>query len=65
MLPGFAAILIEGATLALAVTANVLAILEPQALCAITEIFPLVELATAVIEVVVDDPVQPLGNVQM
>ena len=37
----------------------------PQPLLAVTVILPAVELAVAVIEVVVDVPVQPLGNVHV
>ena len=37
----------------------------PQALVAVTEILPAVALAVAVIELVVDVPVQPLGNVHV
>ena len=36
-----------------------------QALLAVTVMFPEVVLAIAVIELVVDVPVQPLGNVQV
>ena len=44
------------------VTASVRATDAPQVLLAVTETFPLVELATAVMELVVDVPVQPPGN---
>ena len=37
----------------------------PQALLAVTVMFPEVVLAIAVIELVVDVPVQPLGNVHV
>ena len=37
----------------------------PQALVAVTEIFPLVALAVVIIEFVVEVPVQPPGNVQV
>ena len=37
----------------------------PHALVAVTLTLPLVELAAAVIELVVDVPVQPLGNVHV
>ena len=37
----------------------------PHVLDAVTEMFPLVALAVAVIELVVDVPVQPPGNVQV
>jgi hypothetical protein len=38
---------------------------DPQVLFAVTVIFPLVELAVAFMEFVVEVPVQPLGNVQV
>ena len=47
------------------VTANVCAAEVPQALVAVTEIFPLVALATVVMELVVDIPVQPPGKTQV
>ena len=47
------------------VTDNVLGVDEPQALFAVTEMFPLVALAVVVIDVVVDVPVQPTGKVQV
>lgn len=47
----------------LTVTANDCAADEPQELLAETVTFPLVLLAVAVIEVVVELPVQPVGNV--
>ena len=37
----------------------------PQALLAVTVMLPAVEFAIAVIELVVDVPVQPLGNVHV
>lgn len=37
----------------------------PHALVAVTVMLPAVELAVAVIELVVDVPVQPLGNVHV
>ena len=47
------------------VMANVCAVDEPHSLFAVTEISPLVALAVASMELVVDVPVQPLGNVQV
>ena len=47
------------------VTVSVLAGDEPHMLLAVTEIFSLVGLTVALIEVVVDVPVQPLGKVQV
>ena len=44
---------------------NVLAVLVPHALVAVTEIFPPLEPAVAAIEVEVELPVQPDGNVQL
>jgi hypothetical protein len=44
---------------------RVCAVDGPHELLAVTETFPLVELAVALIEVVVDVPVQPPGNVQL
>ena len=46
------------------VTANTLAIDAPQVLFAVTEMFPLVP-AVAVIEALVDVPVQPPGKTQV
>ena len=46
------------------VTANTLAVDAPQVLFAVTEMFPLVP-AVAVIEALVDVPVQPLGSVHV
>lgn len=45
--------------------ASVAAAELPQALLAVTVMLPPVELAVAVIELVVDVPVQPLGNVHV
>lgn len=47
------------------VTANVLAGDDPQALFAVTVIFPLVALAVAVMELVLEVPVQPPGSTQV
>ena len=47
------------------VTANVCAVDVPQALDAVTVMFPAVALAVAVSNVVVVEPVQPLGKVQV
>ena len=47
------------------VTANVCAADEPQALFAVTEMFPLIELAVVVILFVVEVPDQPPGNIQV
>ena len=47
------------------VTAKVLAADEPQELFAVTDMFPLVVLAVAVIELDVEEPVQPEGKVQV
>lgn len=58
MLPGVAGI-------ELTVTAKVCAVDEPQPLFAVTETFPLVELAVVVMLVVVDIPDQPEGNVHV
>lgn len=58
MVPGCAGKLVT-------VTANVLANDEHEPLFAVTETLPLVELAVALIEVVVDVPVQPPGNVHV
>lgn len=54
-------------TLGSALTAidNVAAEEFPQLLFAVIVILPLVELAVVVIELVVDDPLQPLGNVHV
>ena len=49
----------------LIVTANVFTADEPQLLFAITVIFPGVADAVAIIEFVVEVPVQPPGNVQV
>ena len=51
--------------IALTVTANDRTKDVPHALFAVTDMFPPVALAVAVIEVVVDAPVQPLGNVHV
>ena len=50
---------------AFTVTTNVWFVDEPQAFFAVTVMFPLVELATEVIEFVVDVPIQPEGKVQV
>lgn len=47
------------------VTANVWAGDAPQLLLAVTVMFPLDALAVEVIELVVEVPVQPLGNAQV
>jgi len=47
------------------VTLRLLAVPEPHELLAVTEIVPPVELAAAVIEVEVELPVQPDGNVHV
>ena len=47
----------------MAVTANVRAVEVPQVLLAVTEMFPLVVLAVAAMEFVVDVPVHPPGSV--
>ena len=47
------------------VTANACAADVPHALVAVTEILPPVALAVVVIDVVVDVPVQPPGNVHV
>jgi hypothetical protein len=49
----------------LTVTANVLTVLLPHALFAVTVIFPPLAPTNAVIESVVDVPVQPPGKVQV
>ena len=49
----------------LTVTANVRAIDAPQALFAVTDIFPLDAPAVVFIDVVVDVPVQPEGSTQV
>ena len=49
----------------LTVTATDCAADVPQVLLAATETFPLVVLAVAVTELVVEEPVQPLGRVQV
>lgn len=58
MVPGVAGML-------LTVTASVLTPEDPQALFAVTVTFPLVELAVALIDVVVEVPVHPPGNTQV
>ena len=50
---------------AVTVIANVLTTLLPQALFAVTVMLPLVAPAVVVMEVVVEEPVQPPGNVQV
>ena len=47
------------------VTANVCAVDVPQELVAVTVMFPLVALAVAVMEVVVEVPVHPPGKTQV
>ena len=47
------------------VTGNVLAVLEPQELFAVTEIVPPLEPTVTFIEVEVDEPLQPGGNVHV
>ena len=47
------------------VTASVRGVEPPQELFAVTEIFPLVALAVALMEVVVELPDQPEGNTQV
>jgi hypothetical protein len=49
----------------LTVTANVCGILLPQPLFAVTETLPLFAPTIAVIEVVADVPVHPVGNVHV
>lgn len=49
----------------LVVTASVRGVDEPQVLLAVTEIVPPFAPVVAVIELIVDVPVQPLGNVQV
>ena len=49
----------------LTVTASVCVVEEPQALLALTVIFPLVELAVVEILVIVEVPVQPAGSVHV
>lgn len=49
----------------LTVTANDCPADVPQVLLALTETFPLVVLAEAVMELDVEEPVQPPGNVQV
>ena len=50
---------------AFTVTTNVWFVDEPQALFAVTVMFPLVVLEVEVIEFVVEVPVQPPGKVQV
>jgi hypothetical protein len=45
------------------VTARILNVPEPQALFAVTETFPLLALAVAVMEFVAEVPVHPVGMV--
>jgi len=47
------------------VMANVDAALLPQAFAAVTAMFPLVTLAVVLMELVVEEPLQPEGNVQV
>lgn len=58
MLPGMAGMVFT-------VTDNDCAAEDPQLLFAETETFPLVVLAVVVMEVDVEEPVQPLGNVHV
>lgn len=58
MIPGVAGVV--STTIASVATADV-----PQVLLAVTVTLPPVELAVTVIELVVDVPVQPLGNVHV
>ena len=58
MAPGWAGVLFT-------VTDIICAKDEQEPLFAVTETFPLVVLAVALIELVVDVPVQPAGNVQV
>jgi len=58
MVPGWAGVV---ATVIL----NVLAVPEPQELLATTEMFPPVDPATAVMDVVAELPVHPDGNVHV
>ena len=60
MVPGCA-----GTEHVLTVTFNVLAVLAPHVLLAVTEIVPPVLPAVVVMEVLVDDPVHPEGSVQV
>ena len=48
-----------------AVTARVLGVLLPQELLAVTVMLPEVVLEVTLMEFVVDEPVQPEGNVQV
>jgi hypothetical protein len=49
----------------LTVMASVCAVDDPHVLLAVTETLPLIALAVAVMEAVVEVPVQPPGNVQV
>ena len=62
---GAATILIVGTKTGFTVMANICGAEEPQALFAVTVIFPLVELAVVIIEFVVDVPVHPPGKAQV
>jgi hypothetical protein len=53
------------AGMAVVVTAIELALLVPQELVAVTETEPLLALGVTVIEFVVEEPVQPVGSVQV
>ena len=59
IVPGVAGVAVE------TVTARVLAVPAPQLLLATTEMLPVPDPDVAVIDVVVDVPVQPVGSVHM
>lgn len=59
------AVMVGLAGVAFTVTAEIRADDCPHTLLAVTAMLPLLELAVAIIEVVVDVPVHPLGNVQV
>jgi hypothetical protein len=58
MVPGFAGMLFT-------ITANACAVDDPQALLAVTEMFPPEASAVILIELVVEVPVHPEGNVHV